>query len=418
MLPQLRKPYVLVATFFWVMVIGYFGMVPRVYDRMSRGYADFSNFYTAGKIVQAGLGDRLYDLRLQTQVQNQFSEGSALNNRALPYMRPPFEALLFWPLSYLPFPRAYTIWVLFSIALVGATAAYLRSRIPGLATIPWWLYYPAYFSFYPMVYGFILGQDSALMLLLFGLVAVQWREGRDFQAGCFLGLALIKFQFVLPLIFILILKKQFRTLTGFSLVAALLAGVSLWVVGWHGMATYPQYLRHLNAKGAAAAIYPSVMPSLRGLVEGWTDPLDPRHGLDWITCALSIGVLVWAARQWDTAAPRASKVYWAGISVAFIATLLAGYHEFGYDLSLLLPIILLAAKLVWDDPALDLPTRRILLSGAVALMFPPLYLVLIVATRLNLMAVAVLCLAWGLARAIKTWTGEQETAAPDLSATA
>jgi len=35
----------------------------------------------------------------------------------------------------------------------------------------------------------------------------------------------------------LILKKQFRTLTGFSLVAALLTGVSLWVVGWHGMAT-------------------------------------------------------------------------------------------------------------------------------------------------------------------------------------
>jgi len=67
----------------------------------------------------------------------------------------------------------------------------------------------------------------------------------------------------------------------------------------------------------------------------------------------------------------------------------------------MLPIILLAAKLVWDDPALDLPTRRILLSGAVALMFPPLYLVLIVATRLNLMAVAVLCLAWGLARRLR-----------------
>src|SRR5258707_12222952 len=133
------------------------------------------------------------------------------------------------------------------------------------------------------------------MLLLFGLVAMQWREGRDFQAGCFLGLALIKFQFVLPLIFILILKKQFRTLTGFSLVAALLAGVSLWVVGWHGMATYPQYLRHLNAKGAAAPIYPSVMPSLRGPVEGWTGPLDPRHGPARITSGPSQVFLVWEA---------------------------------------------------------------------------------------------------------------------------
>jgi hypothetical protein len=412
MLPPHRKPYLLVATFFWIMLFGYFGMVSRVYDRMSRGYADFSNFYTAGKIVRAGLGNRLYDLALQTKVQAQFSEASALNGRALPYMRPPFEALLFLPLSYLSFPLAYVIWVLFSITLVGATAAYLRPRISGLASIPWWLYYPAYFSFYPIVYGFVLGQDSALTLLLFGLASVQLLEGRDFRAGCFLGLALIKFQLVLPLIFILILKRQVRTLAGFSLVAVLLAGVSLWVVGWHGMAAYPAYLWSLNAKGAAAAIYPSVMPSLRGLVQGWTDPLRPRQGLDWITGALSIAVLVWAARQWNTTA-RTSKAYWAGLSVAFLSTLLAGYHEFGFDLSLTLPVVLVAARAIWEDVELDSATRRILLCGTAALMFPPLYLLLILAVRLNLMAVAVLCLAWGLSRAIKTWTGTEATAASD-----
>jgi hypothetical protein len=416
MTPPPRKPYLFVATFFWVMLFGYLAMVPRVYDRMSRGYADFSNFYGAGKIVQAGLGDRLYDLALQTKVQDQFSEASAVNNRALPYMRPPFEALLFLPLSYLSFPLAYVIWVLFSVALVGATAAFLRPRISGLAAIPWWLYYPAYFSFYPIVYGFILGQDSPLMLLLFGLVAVQWLRGRDFLAGCFLGLALIKFQLVLPLVLILILKKQGRTLAGFSLAAALLAGVSWWAVGWHGMAAYPAYLWRLNAKGSAAAIYPSVMPSLRGLVEGWTDPLRPRLGLDWITVGLSVAVLVWAARQWHTEAARSSRTYWAGVSVAFLATLLAGYHEFGYDLSLLLPVILAAAGSIWEDRELDSSTRRILLCSTAALMFPPLYLLLIIATRLNLMAVAVLCLAWGLSRAIRTWAGGEAMAAPRASA--
>jgi glycosyl transferase family 87 len=415
MLPPLRKPYLPVATFFWVMLFGYFAMVPRVYDRMSRGYADFSNFYAAGKIVQARNGDRLYDLALQTKVQDQFSEASALNNRALPYMRPPFEAFLFLPLSYLSFPLAYVVWVLFCVALVGATAAYLRPRISGLATIPWWLYYPAYFSFYPIMYGFILGQDSPLMLLLFGLVAVQWLEGRDFLAGCFLGLALIKFQLVLPLVFILILKRQVRTLAGFSLVAALLAGVSLWAVGWHAMAAYPAYLWRLNAKGAAAAIYPSVMPSLRGLVQGWTDPLRPRPGLDWITAGLSVAVLIWAARQWHTEAARGSKTYWAGISIAFLATLLAGYHEFGYDLSLLLPVVLLAAGSIWEDRELDSSTRRILLCSTAALMFPPLYLLLMTGARLNLMAVAVLGLAWGLSRAIKSWAGGEAMAAPDVS---
>src|ERR1700687_4302394 len=130
-MPPLRKLQIFVATFFWGMLLTYVWMAPRLYDRMARGYADFSNFYTAAKIVQTGQRIRLYDLRLQTQVQSQFSEAAALRNRALPYMRPPFEALLFLPLSYLPYPRAYAVWVLFSIVLVGATAAFLRSRIPG-----------------------------------------------------------------------------------------------------------------------------------------------------------------------------------------------------------------------------------------------------------------------------------------------
>jgi len=383
---------------------------------MSRGYADFSNFYTAGKILQRGQGGRLYDLGFQNQVQGEFSEASALRNRALPYMRPPFEAPLFVPLCYLSFPRAYAAWVLFSIFLVGATAAHLRARMPGLAATPWWAYYPLCFSFYPIVFGLILGQDAALVFLLFGLVMVSLLEGRDFQAGCWLGLALIKFQLVLPLILILCLKKQFRTLAGFSSVTFLLASLSLWVVGWKGMAAYPAYLWRLNEKGAAAAIYPSVMPSLRGLVQGWTNPLQPIPRLDVITAVLSLAVLLWAARQWPAGVMRTSKAYSAGLAIVLLATLLAGYHEFGYDLSLLFPIALLAASAGCDDGELDITTRRALLFGSAALLCPPLYLLLISAARLNLMAVASLCLAWGLARAVKIWTAPERVAEPRSAA--
>ena len=415
-MPQYRKLHLLVATFSWGVLLSYLWMAPRAYDRMSRGYADFSNFYTAGKILQRGQGGRLYDLGFQNQVQSEFSEASALRNRALPYMRPPFEAPLFVPLCYLPFARAYAVWVLFSIFLVGATAAHLRARMPGLAATPWWAYYPLCFSFYPIVFGLILGQDAALVFLLFGLVMVSLLEGRDFQAGCWLGLALIKFQLVLPLILILCLKKQFRTLAGFSSVTFLLASLSLWVVGWKGMAAYPAYLWRLNEKGAAAAIYPSVMPSLRGLVQGWTNPLQPIPRLDVITAVLSLAVLLWAARQWPAGVMRTSKAYSAGLAIVLLATLLAGYHEFGYDLSLLFPIALLAASAGCDDGELDITTRRALLFGSAALLCPPLYLLLISAARLNLMAVASLCLAWGLARAVKIWTAPERVAEPRSAA--
>jgi hypothetical protein len=397
-MPPHRKLQIFVATFVWGILLLYIWMAPRLYDRMARGYADFSNFYTAGKIVQTGQRGRLYDLTWQTQVQSSFSEAAALRNRALPYMRPPFEALLFWPLSYLPYERAYAAWALLNIFLVAVTAAFLRSRIPGLVAIPWWLYYPAYFSFYPIAYGFVLGQDAALMLFLFGLVLTRWLKGQDFRAGCFLGLALIKFQLVLPLILILFIKRQFRTLAGFSLVATLLAAVSLWVVGWQALRDYPSYLWRLNEEGSVAGIFPSVMPSLRGLVQGWNDPLHPLPSLDVITGVLAVSLLVWAAWQWPTASPRSSKSYLAGVAVIFLATLLAGYHEFCYDLSLLFPLVLLAARAGLRDAAASATVRWTLVMAAAVLSYPPFFFYLHAKAHLNLIALPLLWLAWGFSR--------------------
>jgi len=52
---------------------------------------DFSEFYAAGQIVRQGLGNRLYDLRVQAEFQLQVAPVHAF------YLRPPFEALLLFP---------------------------------------------------------------------------------------------------------------------------------------------------------------------------------------------------------------------------------------------------------------------------------------------------------------------------------
>jgi hypothetical protein len=410
-MPQYKKLRVFAAMFFWGMILSYVWVAPGVYGHAASGAADFSTFYTAGKIVQRGQGHQLYDLAVQTQVQSEFSRTAALRNRALPYIRPPFEAPLFLPLSYLSYARAYVVWVFLNMLLVGMTAAFLRTRIPDLSTIPWWLYYPAVFSFAPIAFGFVLGQDSALVLLLSGLAMVHWLEHKDFRAGCFLGLALIKFQLVLPLIFILCLKRQFRALAGFSVLAALLSGVGVWVAGWEGMAAYPVYLWRLNLSPPAAGMWPCMMPSLRGLVQGWGG-MHSSRGLDMLTGVLSLGILIWAARQWNTTVARESKLYLTGVSIIFLATQLAGYHASGYDLSLLLPSVLRAADTGLQDSELDAKTRWALMLGASALLCAPLYLLLIAKAQLNLMAVPVLVLAWGLARAIRRWQPERPIVVP------
>ena len=402
-MPQHRRVRFFAAAFFCGVLFCYAWVIPRFYDFGVRGYADFSAFYTAGKIVQRGQGGLLYDRSLQRQVQREFSQAAVARNRELPYLRPPFEALLFLPLTFLSYVRAYKIWVAISILLVVVTARFLRARIPEHPPQPWWIYYPAYFSYWPIAYGWVLGQDCGLMLLLFALMMVQLRRGRDFLAGCFLGLALIKFQLVLPLLFVLVLKKQFRMLAGFSLVAVPLAGVSLWVVGWNSFKAYPAYLWGMNRAPAAAAIFPGMMPSLRGLLQGWMDPMHSSAILSLATGVVSLALLVWAARHWTATAPRDSKVYLAGIDLVLVATLLAGYHMFSYDLSLLLPTVLRAAHIGLGHGELDRNTRRALLGGATALLLTPLYFLLVSYNRVNLMALALFLLAWGLARASRTW---------------
>jgi hypothetical protein len=241
------------------------------------------------------------------------------------------------------------------------------------------------------------------MMFLVALVLIHLREGKDFRGGCFLGLALIKFQLVLPLLFVLILKKQFRALTGFSVVAALLSVVSGRILGWEGMKAYPAYLWRLNHVPAAAAIFPSMMPSLRGLVQGWMNPMHSSPLLDLVTGVLALAALIWASRQWKTEESRTSKVYMAGLSTVLVTVLLAGYHAFSYDLSLLMPVVLWATLTGLQDGELSAAARRALLLSSAALMFPPLYFLLIGVGRLSWMALAVILLAWGLAQAIKAW---------------
>jgi hypothetical protein len=62
---------------------------------------DFSEFYAAGQMVRQGLGHSLYDLMVQAEFQLQVAPAHAF------YLRPPFEALLFVPFTWLSYRGAY-----------------------------------------------------------------------------------------------------------------------------------------------------------------------------------------------------------------------------------------------------------------------------------------------------------------------
>src|ERR1700683_3039728 len=73
-------------------------------DRIRRGYPDFTVFYTAATILREGLGPQLYDEHVQYEVQRKCVGEIAERHGPLPYIHPPFEALIFLPLTRLPYP--------------------------------------------------------------------------------------------------------------------------------------------------------------------------------------------------------------------------------------------------------------------------------------------------------------------------
>src|ERR1700757_385917 len=118
--------------------------------QLFEGYSDFISFYTAGKILQRGEASHLYDLRLQQGIQQETAPHVEIRKGALPFVRPPFEAWLFWPFAYFSYGTAFTTWNLFSCGCLLAIAAILRREVSELCRFSPALTVASIFSYFPV----------------------------------------------------------------------------------------------------------------------------------------------------------------------------------------------------------------------------------------------------------------------------
>src|SRR6266566_986367 len=66
---------------------------------------DFVEFYTAGRILNQYGSHRLYDFQLQDDLTHEF-----LPHLSIPFVTPPYVAILFSSLAHFPLWLAYLIW--------------------------------------------------------------------------------------------------------------------------------------------------------------------------------------------------------------------------------------------------------------------------------------------------------------------
>ena len=143
---------------------------------------DFATFYTAGRIVRQGLSRHLYQLPVQRQIQHPFADAF------LPYLHPPFEALLFVPLTVFSYPHALLVWDALNLLVWGLVAFRLRETGYRLGKAVWWGLCAVF-----LLAILMLGQDTLLLAAVFLLSFLALKRGRERAAGIWLGAGLFSF---------------------------------------------------------------------------------------------------------------------------------------------------------------------------------------------------------------------------------
>jgi dolichol-phosphate mannosyltransferase len=322
-----------------------------------RGYADFRNCYTAGILVRTGHAHQIYNYALQKQIEDSYiGQTPAL----LPFVHLSYEAILFVPLSLLPYRAAYLCWLAVNVFLCLLCYACLKDKLSHASRAWRWLPSLLFLGFAPISAALMQGQDSIITLLLFAAALTFAEANNELVAGALIGFALYKFQLVLPIAFLFLVWRRWSSLLGLTLSSMAAVCLSVVISGWPQIAEYVGSLHQIStvfASGNVMLYHMPVaqMPTLRGAVSR-IPYFSVRVVFDLVIflSALTLAAAFWAGRK--------ISLEWQ-LAIAVCATTLVGYHLLMHDLSiLLLPLAVLISRgtvrsswvvpVIWLSPAL------------------------------------------------------------------
>lgn len=293
---------------------------------------DFVPFYTAGRIVAAGDGERLYDYATQARVQAGVLAPATRDGTAF-FTNPAFFALPYALLARLPYRIAFLVHAALMGGLVVLGVRLLAPKLPALGA-EWKLAALVGLAWFPMTNAVLGGQNPALTFALLAAGYVGIAERRRWLAGVALGLLLFKPQYALPMLALLLIRGEWTVglIAGAMGGAEYLAGAA--VAGWSWPARLADAIRFFATEERVAN-----GPTLISLPEWFDFNLGARPvGL---AAAVLLGLAV-AVAWWRRRAEPRLATQWA---LAVCAILLASLHTQHYDVA----ILLLPALLLLDD---------------------------------------------------------------------
>ena len=256
------RGYVLIWIAFYVTAL----LSPQL--RVLRGNSDFLDKYTAGRLLLTGQSRQLYEIEVQKQEQQRIL--ASLNSDVefpggvLLFSHPPFVALLYVAVAWLPYVQAFLIWNLASVVCFVAAAAklvrhYRIESSTGLERLGL-----AGLMFVPVSAVLLQGQSTSVAFFCLVLAFLSFKRCDEFRAGLWLSLVLIKFQVLPVLLLVLFVKRRSLALLGFLAGGFCLGVVSLLVVGPTGLLGYLKLLQRVSGWVGLYGVNPIGANCLRG----------------------------------------------------------------------------------------------------------------------------------------------------------
>ncbi len=292
---------------------------------------DFSASYVAALVLRDGDGAQLYNQQVEhARHLSLLPAGTVIN---LPFITPPTSALLALPLTALDPGTAFRVWSVIELLLL-ALAVWIAiragpwpstsGRSPRAATALMALAAGGTYAF------LVLGQIDGVTALGLAAAYMAWRKERPALAGFWMALAFAatKPHLAIGLGVWLLARRDWRALAGALAGSAVVAAISLVLVGPAGLGGF------ISALGFAAGNTPGASTlGIPGLVASW---------LGGGTVAVVIGIAgsllaligCWLLGARSRGRPGALEVSLAG---AAALSLVASPHLLPHDLVILAP---------------------------------------------------------------------------------
>lgn len=297
--------------------------------------ADFSAFYWAGTALREGTHG-LYDIEAEAEfLSSLIAPATNEKGEVHAFVSPPYWALVFAPLSLLPYRAALVVFWALCAAMLVANAALLRRALPALRAVSLARTVGTALLFFPVLFAFLDGQTSMIVLAPLVLAFAALRRERDLWAGLALGLLAVKPQLALGLVVVALAARRWRVLLG----AAISAGAWL-AVGWtllpDAMRDYAELAPELFEFLRRDDYYTWGQLSAYGFATLLLDPLSHAAGTvaAWgaVLALCLVNAVTWWRAPWAPGTRRWDLTMASSIAIGLVAS----PHLFLYDASLLL----------------------------------------------------------------------------------